>query len=76
MGGGGEIGARAASGQGSRPALGSGEAADGRTAASSGAAGAGAFYMIPVEDIDDLKRFFQREIVRLRKEVFDLLRPR
>jgi len=29
----------------------------------------GAYYLIPVEDIDELKRFFQREMARLRAEV-------
>lgn len=32
--------------------------------------------MIQVEDLDDLKRLFQQEIVRLRKELLDRLRLR
>jgi hypothetical protein len=29
----------------------------------------GAYYLIPVEDIDELKRFFRREIAQLRREM-------
>ncbi len=69
--------ARAALGQGVPPAPFPQEEAAGRTTVSSaGPAGATAYYMIPVEDLDDLKRLFQREIVSLRKEMTELLRPR
>lgn len=47
-----------------------------RPGASSRASGAVAYYMIEVEDLDDLKRLFQQEIVRLRKELLDRLRLR
>jgi hypothetical protein len=66
-----------ASGRGAPPAPRLHAAAAGRTAApSAGSDGPRAYYMIPVEDLDDLKRLLQREIVHLRKEINELLRAR
>lgn len=53
-----------------------GEAAVRPGASSRASAAAAAYYMIQVEDLDDLKRLFQQEIVRLRKELLDRLRLR
>ena len=66
-----------ASGRGAPPAPRLHAEAAGRTAvASAGSDGLRAYYMIPVEDLDDLKRLLQREIVHLRKEINELLRAR